>query len=246
MTRQTDKTCPEKHFKKKLLWLSTRARFDITTWPAPSVWLLNLCGTTWITSRSSVVIFYSASPPLRPSSTSFLRRSIHQPSKLTTFSDSAFEPAGTCSQTGCVVTFSSENAHHLIHLAFNQKHEKKIAEAGGQGLFPNTEKSTRQEVLRRTLITTFVTTDLQLADPLAKPTATKINDKFVPLLGLIAHNHITYSTLVEGNVDDCLMHVRVHDLILTSTPSWSLQPLSSDSTSEAGWPRGPFVHSLGV
>ena len=52
-------------------------------------------------------------------------------------------------------------------------------------------ESLRQEVLKKTLITTFVTRDLQLADPLIKPTSTKINDHLLPLLGLIAHNYIT-------------------------------------------------------
>ena len=61
-------------------------------------------------------------------------------------------------------------------------------------------ESIRQEVMRRTLITTFVTTDIQLADPLTKPTATRINDNLLPLLGLIAHNHITSSTLMRGSV----------------------------------------------
>ena len=51
-------------------------------------------------------------------------------------------------------------------------------------------ESLRQEVLKRHLIITYVTTDLQLADPLTKPTSIKINVHLLPLLGLIACNHI--------------------------------------------------------
>ena len=47
----------------------------------------------------------------------------------------------------------------------------------------------RREMLQKSLIVTFVTTDVQLADPLTKPTTTKINDNLLALLGLVAHNH---------------------------------------------------------
>ena len=46
-------------------------------------------------------------------------------------------------------------------------------------------ESLRQEVLKRHLIISYVTTDLQLADPLTKPTSIKINVHLLPLLGLI-------------------------------------------------------------
>ena len=46
----------------------------------------------------------------------------------------------------------------------------------------------RREMQEKTLIVTFVTTDVQLADPLTKPTTTKINDNILPLLGLVARN----------------------------------------------------------
>ena len=50
------------------------------TLPAQSAWLHNLCGTTWITSRSDFVIFYNTSTQGKPlaSTTSFLRRSTLQ------------------------------------------------------------------------------------------------------------------------------------------------------------------------
>ena len=46
-------------------------------------------------------------------------------------------------------------------------------------------ESLRQEVLKKHIVITYVTTDLQLADPLTKPTSTKINVHLLPLLGLI-------------------------------------------------------------
>ena len=45
-------------------------------------------------------------------------------------------------------------------------------------------ESLRQEVLKKHVIITYVTTDLQLADPLTKPTSTKINVRLLPLLGI--------------------------------------------------------------
>ena len=58
-------------------------------------------------------------------------------------------------------------------------------------------ESLRQEVLKRHLIITYVTTDLQLADPLTKPTSIKINVHLLPLLGLISCNHIISLALQE-------------------------------------------------
>ena len=58
-------------------------------------------------------------------------------------------------------------------------------------------ESLRQEVLKRHLIITYVTTDLQLADPLTKPTSIKINVHLLPLLGLVTCNHITTLALQE-------------------------------------------------
>ena len=49
----------------------------------------------------------------------------------------------------------------------------------------------RREVLQKSLIVTFVTTDVQLADPLTKPTTTRINDNLLPLLGQVAYNCAT-------------------------------------------------------
>ena len=62
-------------------------------------------------------------------------------------------------------------------------------------------ESLRQEVLKRHLIITYVTTDLQLADPLTKPTSIKINVHLLPLLGLIACNHII-SLALQGVGDE--------------------------------------------
>ena len=58
-------------------------------------------------------------------------------------------------------------------------------------------ESLRQEVLKRHLIITYVTTDLQLADPLTKPTSTKIDVHLLPLLGLVTCNYITTLALQE-------------------------------------------------
>ena len=59
-------------------------------------------------------------------------------------------------------------------------------------------ESLRQEVvLKRHLIITYVTTDLQLADPLTKRTSIKINVHLLPLLGLVTCNHITTLALQE-------------------------------------------------
>ena len=55
----------------------------------------------------------------------------------------------------------------------------------------------RQEVLKRHLIITYVTTDLQLADPLTKPTSIKFNVLLLPLLGLVTCNYITTLALRE-------------------------------------------------
>ena len=62
-------------------------------------------------------------------------------------------------------------------------------------------ESLRQEVLKRHLIITYVTTDLQLADPLTKPTSIKINVHLLPLLGLIACKHII-SLALQGVGDE--------------------------------------------
>ena len=62
-------------------------------------------------------------------------------------------------------------------------------------------ESLRQEVLKRHLIITYVTTDLQLADPLTKPTSTKINVHLLPLLGLVTCNYITTLALQEEGED---------------------------------------------
>ena len=62
-------------------------------------------------------------------------------------------------------------------------------------------ESLRQEVLKRHLIITYVTTDLQLADPLTKPTSIKISVHLLPLLGLIACNHII-SLALQGVGDE--------------------------------------------
>ena len=58
-------------------------------------------------------------------------------------------------------------------------------------------ESLRHEVLKRHLILTYVTTDLQLADPLTKPTSIKINAHLLPLLGLVTCNYITTLALQE-------------------------------------------------
>ena len=58
-------------------------------------------------------------------------------------------------------------------------------------------ESLRQEVLKRHLIITYVTTDLQLADPLTKPKSIKINVHLLPLLGLVTCNHIISLALQE-------------------------------------------------
>ena len=65
----------------------------------------------------------------------------------------------------------------------------------------------RQEVLKKHLIITYATTDLQLADPLTKPTSTKINVHLLPLLvlGLIAHNYITTLALQEVGEESAWM-----------------------------------------
>ena len=55
----------------------------------------------------------------------------------------------------------------------------------------------RQEVLKRHLIIACVTTDLQLADPLTKPTSTKINVHLLLLLGLVTCNYIITLALQE-------------------------------------------------
>ena len=55
----------------------------------------------------------------------------------------------------------------------------------------------RQEVLKRHLNITYVTTDLQLADPLTKPTSIKISVHLLPLLGLVTCNYITTLALQE-------------------------------------------------
>ena len=63
----------------------------------------------------------------------------------------------------------------------------------------------RQEMLAKTLIVTFVTTDMQLADPLTKPTSTRINENLLPPLGLVAHNHINAfmsTTKTEAEVEE--------------------------------------------
>ena len=62
-------------------------------------------------------------------------------------------------------------------------------------------ESLRQEVLKRHLIITYVTTDLQLADPLTKPTSTKINVHLLSLLGLITCNYITTLALREEGAE---------------------------------------------
>ena len=59
-------------------------------------------------------------------------------------------------------------------------------------------KSLRQEVLKKRVIITYVTIDLQLADPLIKPTSTKINVHLLPLLGLKTCNFITTLALQES------------------------------------------------
>ena len=60
-----------------------------------------------------------------------------------------------------------------------------------------TSESLRQEVFKKHLIMTYVTNDLLLADPLNKPTSTKINVHLLPLLGLITCNYITTLALQE-------------------------------------------------
>ena len=67
-------------------------------------------------------------------------------------------------------------------------------------------ESLRQEVLKRHLIITYVTTDLQLADPLTKPTSIKINVHLLPLLGisdLQLHHH---NSIARGRRRKCLVN----------------------------------------
>ena len=44
----------------------------------------------------------------------------------------------------------------------------------------------RQEIEDRTCLLTYVSTELQLADPLTKPTSSKVNDTILPLWGMIS------------------------------------------------------------
>ena len=69
--------------------------------------------------------------------------------------------------------------------------------AGGLGVSPFVENPWDKRSSRDTIIITYVTTDLQLADPLTKPTSIKINVHLLPLLGLVTCNYITTLALQE-------------------------------------------------
>ena len=78
----------------------------------------------------------------------------------------------------------------------------------------------------------FVATDLQLADPLTKPTSNKINDSLLPLLALIAHNFITTLAL-EMRVLGCLQFTQLQicwEESCASARADQLQPKTSGST----------------
>ena len=51
----------------------------------------------------------------------------------------------------------------------------------------------RQELLERTAVLTFVSTEVQLADPLTKPVTAKIGETLLPLWGMTAHEMMSVS-----------------------------------------------------
>ena len=85
--------------------------------------------------------------------------------------------------------------------------------------------SLRQELLAKSSVLTFVSAEHQLADPLTKPTAPKINESLLAQLGLIAHNHFAMHHLLSGeNMEAVLyalhsaaIHLRVQAKVLNSS-----------------------------
>ena len=125
------------------------------TLPSQSVWVHDLCGATCVTSRSAFIIFYSTSTlqELSESSTSFLRRNIT--------ALAAKEP-----QIGYVIgdqLVQRELLNPLLRLIFAfSALPSRLAQIFAMRWWRTRHmsiygESIKQEVLRRTLITTFVT-----------------------------------------------------------------------------------------
>ena len=83
-------------------------------------------------------------------------------------------------------------------------------------------ESLRQELLAKSSVLTFASTEHQLADPLTKPTAPKINESLLPQLGL---NHFAMHRLLSGENMEAILyalhsaaiHLRVQAKVLNSS-----------------------------
>ena len=177
-----------------LLWLSTRARRDLSFSVSSAAQVLikdiellkvklrRLLQYINITQTLGLLYPY----PRHREMTDF-----------TVYSDASFAPAGKHSQSGYTIHLCSQLSASCSRILYflhghviAMRHAAAIAmieEPGWRTRYISTyAEAIRQEMLSNTLTLTNVSTEFQLADPLTKPSSSSINSTIFPQWGLVS------------------------------------------------------------